>query len=206
MLTRCKKRRRKKQAFRRIYLQRGTNNTWCLCGEYNSISSKTFLINAQVDASPFSWEEISNILTGMRRMYRFNSPSRNRTDPIDFLSGQKRKGEEPTSRRAFHPSHCYSRYLWKKSADNLAIRKFVFRTLSFFLSRPIARTDKIGEKRKTSEGGNGRQRARVRRVSHSRLIAARRNKIGSSRWQQVIGAGIDAKLVKPGCVSPSKRG
>lgn len=78
--------------------------------------------------------------------------------------------------------------------------------LSFFLSRPIARTDKIGEKRKTSEGGNGRQRARVRRVSHSRLIAARRNKIGSSRWQQVIGAGIDAKLVKPGCVSPSKRG
>lgn len=80
------------------------------------------------------------------------------------------------------------------------------RSLSFFLSRPIARTDKIGEKRKTSEGGNGRQRARVRRVSHSRLIAARRNKIGSSRWQQVIGAGIDAKLVKPGCVSPSKRG
>lgn len=78
--------------------------------------------------------------------------------------------------------------------------------LSFFLSRPIARTNKIGEKRKTSEGGNGRQRARVRRVSHSRLIAARRNKIGSSRWQQVIGAGIDAKLVKPGCVSPSKRG
>lgn len=78
--------------------------------------------------------------------------------------------------------------------------------LSFFLSRPIARTDKIGEKRKTFEGGNGRQRARVRRVSHSRLIAARRNKIGSSRWQQVIGAGIDAKLVKPGCVSPSKRG
>lgn len=78
--------------------------------------------------------------------------------------------------------------------------------LSFFLSRPIARTDKIGEKRKTSEGGNGRQRARVRRVSHSRLIAARRNKIGSSRWQQVIGAGIDAKLVKPGCVSPSKWG
>lgn len=139
MLTRCKKRRRKKQAFRRIYLQRGTNNTWCLCGEYNSISSKTFLINAQVDASPFSWEEISNILTGMRRMYRFNSPDR--TDPIDFLSGQKRKGEEPTSRRVFHPSHCYSRYLWKKSTDNLAIRKFVFRTLSFFLSFTTDCTD-----------------------------------------------------------------
>lgn len=205
MLTRCKKRRRKKQAFRRIYLQRGTNNTWCLCGEYNSISSKTFLINAQVDASPFSWEEISNILTGMRRMFQLSVPIE-RIQSTSFLAKKEKEKNQRVDELSYLPT--VTRVIFGKNRriisrfENLSFELY----LSFFLSRPIARTDKIGEKRKTSEGGNGRQRARVRRVSHSRLIAARRNKIGSSRWQQVIGAGIDAKLVKPGCVSPSKRG
>lgn len=154
MLTRCKKRRRKKQAFRRIYLQRGTNNTWCLCGEYNSISSKTFLINAQVDASPFSWEEISNILTGMRRMYRFNSPSRS----TSFLAKKEKEKNQRVDELSTLPT--VTRVLFGK--NRRIISRFenssfeLCRSPSFFLSRPIARTDKIGEKRKTSEGGNGR--------------------------------------------------
>lgn len=40
---------------------------------------------------------------------------------------------------------------------------------------------------------------------HARFAIAAIKSV-SSGWQQVIGARIDAKLVKPGCVSPSKRG
>lgn len=102
----------------------------CLCGEYNSISSKTFLINARVDASPFSWEEISNILTGMRRRrYRFNSW----IEPIQSTSilpclkkERKEEGNQQESNKlsylSTHPSHYYSFF-----------RK-IYSSISFFLS------------------------------------------------------------------------
>lgn len=175
----------------------------CLCGEYNSISSKTFLINARVDASPFSWEEISNILTGMRRRRcRFNSW----IEPIQSTSilpclkkERKEEGNQQESNKlsylSTHPSHYYSFF-----------RK-IYSSISFsFPQNSIARIGKNWPEGRGEKATSANVRARVRRVFHSWLIAARRNKIGSSRWRQVIGAGIDASLVKPGCISPSKRG
>lgn len=185
----------------------------CLCGEYNSISSKTFLINARVDASPFSWEEISNILTGMRRRRcRFNSW----IEPIQSTSilpclkkERKEEGNQQESNKlsylSTHPSHYYS--FFRKNRDDLSKNLFFYFFLSFsFPQNSIARIGKNWPGGRGEKAASANVRARVRRVFHSWLIAARRNKIGSSRWRQVIGAGIDASLVKPGCISPSKRG
>lgn len=132
----------------------------CLCGEYNSISSKTFLINARVDASPFSWEEISNILTGMRRRRcRFNSW----IEPIQSTSilpclkkERKEEGNQQESNKlsylSTHPSHYYS--FFRKNRDDLSKNLFFYFFLSLFHKIRLHGSVKIGR------GGEERRQRR----------------------------------------------
>lgn len=139
-----------------------------------------------------------------RRMCRSHSSLLTpRPDRINFLSGSKKKKEtKKPSHKPFplFSSHYYS-YYSSKCFDAFRFPKFILLFKFLFLQSDCTRIKYWREKRRI----RGNVRTRAAAISQF-AIAARRNKIGSSRWRQVIGARIDAKLVKPGCILPSKRG
>lgn len=138
-----------------------------------------------------------------RRMCRSHSSLLTpRLDQLPFWFKKKKKRNKKTKSQTFSflPTIIII-YYSSKCFDAFRFPKFILLFKFLFLQSDCTRIKYWREKRRI----RGNVRTRAAAISQF-AIAARRNKIGSSRWRQVIGARIDAKLVKPGCILPSKRG